>query len=300
MDSLPYGRSHRPMLGALLGFLSMSFFSAQDAVIKLLTAGYSLFQILFMRSAVMLLPLLLVLLWRYGREAFSTRRPRDHLLRVLLNFVAFLSYYFAISRLPLGQATAIALSAPLFMTALSGPLLGEVADRKRKLVLAVGFVGVVLVVQPENRPFDLIGAGAAVFGAFMFALLAIQTRRMSATEHTELMVFLGALMFFLVSGAVMLGQWKTPEGSDWLLLLGVGAISMVAQLLIVQSYQFAPVYVIAPFEYVTILWAIGYGWFLFAEVPTLTMLSGCAVIIACGLVIVHFERRELPPGKIAH
>ncbi len=85
-----------------------------------------------------------------------------------------------------------------------------------------------------------------------------------------------------------------------MLLFGVGLISLVAQLRIVHSYQFAAVYVIAPFEYVTILWAILLGWLFFSEIPTAIMLSGCAVVIACGLVIVHLEHRVEPPGKIAH
>ena len=235
-----------------------------------------------------------------GKSAFRTTRPGDHALRVLFNFTAFMSYYFAISRLPLGQVTAIALSAPLFMTALSGPLLGEPADGKRKAILAVGFVGVILTLQSDIGSFDWLGTGAAIVGALMFAMLGVQTRKMSATEPTELMVFFGGLTFFVVTGTVMLYQWTTPVGYDLVLLIGVGLISLVAQILIVHSYQFAAIYIIAPFEYVTILWAIVLGWVFFLEIPTLQMLTGAAIIIACGLVIVFIEKRQLPPGKIAH
>ena len=300
MNPGPHGRYNRPLTGALLGFSAMSFFSWQDALIKLLSADYSLFQILFLRSGVIIVPLFLILVHRYGLGAFRTARPKDHAIRVAYNFVAFLSYYYAISRLELGQATAIALSAPLFMTALSGPLLGEPADMKRKLVLAAGFIGVVLVVQPDLTSTDWKGTGAALFGALMFAMLGIKTRSMSATESTELMVFFGGLTFFAVTGLIMLKLWITPSSGDLMLLFGVGLISLVAQLLIVHSYQFAAVYVIAPFEYVTILWAILLGWLFFSEIPTAIMLSGCAVVIACGLVIVHLEHRVQPPGKIAH
>ena len=303
MNKPVHGRYNQPLTGAFLGFISMSFFACQDAVIKLLSSDYSLFQILFIRSGVIILPLFFILLYRYGTTAFNTKKPFAHGLRVLFNFVAFLSYYFAISRLPLSQATAIAMSAPLFMTALSGPLLGEHADFKRKVILAVGFCGVILIVQPDIKNTDWTGTISVLFGAFMFAMLGIQTRKISATESTELMVFLGAMTFFCVTG-ISLGlgwvHWISPTIDDWVLLLGVGIISFIAQFLIVHSYQFAAVYVIAPFEYVTILWALVLGWVLFSEIPTATMLAGSLIVVICGLIIVHFEHRQGPPGKIAH
>ena len=298
-----HGRYHQPLTGAFLAFASMSFFACQDAVIKLLSSNYSLFQILFIRSGIIILPLFFILLYRYGTTAFITKKPVEHALRVLFNFVAFLSYYFAISRLPLSQATAIAMSAPLFMTALSGPLLGEHADLKRKVILGVGFCGVILIVQPSVENTDWIGTIAVLFGAFMFAMLGIQTRKISATESTELMVFLGAATFFCVTGMSLgLGwtNWVYPSIHDWTLLAGVGIISFFAQFLIVHSYQFAAVYIIAPFEYVTILWALILGWILFSEIPTGTMLAGSLIVVICGLIIVHFEHRQGPPGKIAH
>ena len=301
MSPLLHGRYNQPLTGALLGFMSMSLFSIQDALIKNLAEDYSLFQILFIRSGVIMIPLLCMLWFRYGARAFHTSRKLDHAIRVAFNFSAFMSYYFAISRLELGQATAIALSAPLFMTALSGPLLGEPADIRRKIILCIGFFGVLLVIQPDTGQTDWLRTGAALLGALLFALLGIQTRKMSATEPTELMVFFGALTFFCVTAIIMLfGGWRTPSNEDLALLLGVGVVSLFAQFLIVHSYQFAAVYVIAPFEYVTILWALGLGWFFFSEQPTLIMLGGCSIIILCGLAIVHLEHRVAPPGKIAH
>ncbi len=295
-----HGRYNKPLTGAFLGFASMSFFSCQDAMIKLLAADYSLFQILFVRSIVIVIPLFVLLIFRYGKKGFHTPRYGDHALRVSYNFMAFMSYYFAITRLPLGQVTAIALSAPLVMTALSGPLLGEHADSRKKLILTVGFIGVLLIVRPEASPVDWVGTGAALGGAFMFALLGIQTRKMSATEPTELMVFFSGLTFLMITGAIMLTQWTTPSLQDAAMLVSIGMVSLIAQLLIVHSYQFAAVYIIAPFEYVTILWAIILGWFMFSEVPTLLMLAGSVLIIGSGLIIVHLERPQATSGKIPH
>ena len=284
----------------MLAFAAMSLFSLQDALIKFLTGEYSLFQVLFIRSIVVSVPLFVLLVVRFGRKGFVTRRPLDHGIRVTLNFVAFVSYYFAVTRLPLSDATAIALSAPLIMTALSGPMLGEPADIKRKIVLLAGFTGVLIVIQPTSTGLDWLGVGAALVGATGFAALALQTRRMSATEETELMVFYAAFAFVLVTGAIMIFQWETPDAQSIMVMIGTGIVTLFAQSCIVHSYRYAPVYVIAPFEYVTILWAIFLGWWWFAEPPTSTMLSGAVIIILSGLAIVYLERKSLPRALAEH
>lgn len=281
-----HGRESKPLLGAGLAFAAMSFFSVQDAMVKWLATDYALFQLLFVRSAVIVPLLFVVLLLRYGQRAFRTDRPHDHAIRATINFAAFLSYYFAISRMPLADVTAIALSAPLFMTALSGPLLGEPADLPRKLALLAGFVGVLIIVQPTAEHIDWLAVGAALTGATLFALLGIQTRSMSSSESSELMVFYSALAFLVVTGIIMLSVWKTPAIGEFTLMLAMGLVTVVAQFCIVHSFRYAQVYVIAPFEYVTILWAVLFGWVLFNDLPTPMMLLGAGIVIACGLYIV--------------
>lgn len=289
---LQHGRYHRPMVGAALAFVSMSLFSMQDALVKWLTDDFWLIQLLFFRSIVIVTVMAAVISLRGGRAAFRTNKPGAHALRTCFNFCAFISYYFAVTRMPLSEVTAIALSAPLIMTALSGPMLGERADLPRKMVLVAGFVGVLIVIQPTAEQVDWLGVACALFGAFMFAMLALQTRKMSASESSELMVFTAAGAFLLVTGAMLLFRWETPDAESLALMLGLGVLTLFAQYTIVSAYQYAAVYVIAPFEYVTILWAIGLGWVVFAEVPTALMLSGAALIVASGMAVVYLERRQ--------
>ncbi|MGU9956382.1 MAG: DMT family transporter [Arenicellales bacterium WSBS_2016_MAG_OTU3] len=281
-----YGRYDKPFVGATLAFVAMSLFSVQDVIVKWLSSDYPLFQLLFIRSIVVVSILLVILFWRSGTNAFRTQRKGDHLLRSAINFAAFLSYYFAVSRMPLADVTAIALSAPLFMTALSGPLLGEPADLPRKMALVAGFLGVLIIVQPTAENIDTIGVAAALFGALLFALLGIQTRRMSTTESSGLMVFSSALVIFVMAGGVSLFSWVTPDLHSMALMIGLGVVSLAAQFCIVQAYRFTQVYVVAPFDYVTILWAILFGWMFFAHLPTPTMLFGASIVVACGLYIV--------------
>ena len=183
-SDLLHGRYNKPMVGAALAFVSMSLFSMQDAFIKWLSSDFWLIQLLFFRSLVIVAATFAFLYWRQGVAGFHTQRPGAHAIRTFLNFSAFISYYVAVTRMPLADATAIALSAPLIMTALSGPVLGEHADLPRKMVLLTGFVGVLIVIQPTGENIDWIGVGCALLGATLFALLALQTRLMSASESS--------------------------------------------------------------------------------------------------------------------
>ena len=268
----------------------MTLFSMQDAVVKWLASDYWLIQLLFVRSLVVVAFSGLFIASRQGLDGFMTSNPGNHLLRILFNFFAFVSYYFAITLMPLANAVSIALTAPLFMTALSGPLLGEPVGLKRYAILALGFVGAIIVIQPTAADLNLKGSSLALTGAFLFAMLAIQTRKMGKHENSELMVFYAALAFVPITGAFMLFHWETPDPASLALMLTLGVITLFAQYTIIQSVQYARVHVIAPFEYITVLLAILIGWFVFAEPPSLTMLSGASLIIAAGLGIIWYER----------
>ena len=105
------------------------------------------------------------------------------------------------------------------------------------------------------------------------------------------MVFYAAAAFLVVTGAMLVVRWDTPNANELLLLLSLGVLTLFAQYTIVSAYQFAAVYVLAPFEYVVIVWAVMLGWLIFGEIPTVTMLFGSSIVVLCGLTIVHLERR---------
>jgi drug/metabolite transporter (DMT)-like permease len=270
----------------------MTLFSMQDALIKWLASDYWLIQLLFVRSVVVFVGSGLYIISTQGRGGFKTDRPGGHVIRTLFNFFAFLSYYMAVTMMPLANATSIALTAPLMMTALSGPLLGEHVGIKRYSILLIGFIGVLIIIQPTADNINLDGSLYALGGAFMFAMLAIQTRKMSKHENSELMVFYAGLAFAVVTGLMMIFYWETPDPVSMLMMTGLGCITLFAQYTIVHAFQYARVYVIAPFEYITVLWAVLIGWFVFAEQPTITMISGAALVILAGLGICWYEKVE--------
>ena len=182
----------------------MSLFSIQDALIKWVTSDYWLIQVLFVRSIIIVVFTGSFIYLRKGKKGFYTDLPGGHLLRTLFNFLAFYSYYNAVILLPLANATSIAMAAPLFMTALAGPLLGEHVGIKRNMIMLIGFIGVLVIVQPTAEDLNLAGSLYALTGALMFALLGIQSRKMSKTEASELVVFYAAFGFLLVTGICML------------------------------------------------------------------------------------------------
>jgi drug/metabolite transporter (DMT)-like permease len=292
VSSIRHGRYNRPPIAIGLVLISMTLFSMQDALVKWLASDYWLIQLLFVRSIVIVVAIGLFISLRQGTHGFKTRRPGDHLLRTIFNFFAFLSYYLAVTQMPLANATSIAMTAPLFMTALSGPLLGEPVGIKRNLILILGFIGVLIIIQPTAEDINLSGSLYALTGAFLFAMLAIQSRKMGKNESSELMVFYSALVFLVITGLLMIFYWETPEPTSMLLMIGLGVVTLFAQYTLVHAYQYARVHVIAPFEYITVLWAVLIGWFLFAEPPASTMIGGASLIILAGLAIWWYERVE--------
>jgi drug/metabolite transporter (DMT)-like permease len=300
MSSIKHGRYNRPFVAIGLCLTSMTFFSVQDAMVKWLATDYWLVQLLFMRSIVIVIVVGMYIAFNQGLRGFKTYHPGHHLLRTSFNFFAFLTYYLAITQMPLAHATSIGLTAPLFMTALSGPLLGEPVGILRKLILSTGFIGVIIIIQPTADDFNLTGSLYALAGALLFALLAIQTRKMSKNESSELMVFYAALAFLIVTGIFMIFHWVTPDPKSMVLMLTLGLITVFAQYTIVHAYQYARIHIIAPFEYITVLWAVLIGWFVFSEQPTWTMYTGASLVILAGLVIcwyekVEYDRNTTPP-----
>ncbi len=288
-----------PLIGIGFALLAAFIGASQDAIVKWLAAEHALFQLLFVRSVVMLLVVGAWIAARSGARGFRTRQLGGQALRVACNLLAFLAFYYALTQLPLADATAIALSAPLFMTLLSGPLLGERVGARRALAVALGFAGVLLMLQPARVDANWLGQGAALATAVLYALWMLLTRRLSAGDASELMVFYSALGFFAASVLVVPFQWVTPAGGDFGLMVVIGLTGVGVHYTLAQAYRHAPVYVVSPFEYTVLVWAVLLGYLLWGDVPGWDVLAGAAVVIASGLYILHRERRLARVQRVA-
>ncbi|MSO93899.1 MAG: DMT family transporter [Rhodospirillales bacterium] len=259
-----------------------------DAFNKHLIATYSPFQILFLRSLGSLAVLLGFVLARGGIVKLRTQRPFAHAARVGVMLTAMILYNLALKYLMLAETVTLFFAGPLFITALSAPLLGERIGWRRWGAVAVGFAGVIVVMQPGTEamhPAALLAVGAALFYAFV----NITTRILSRTEASLALVLYSNVGICLGTGLAAPFQWIAPATGDVALLFALGAAVVVAQYFHVTAIRYAQVSLLAPFEYTAIFWAALIGFAVWGEVPAATVWLGIAIIVGSGLYILYWE-----------
>ena len=286
--------------GIYLKMTALVLFCTMDAMVKALGGTYGSFQLMLFRSAIALIPVS-VLIWQAGGlKIVKANRPWLQAARVAIGFGSLLGFFYVFPRMPLVDAYAISFAAPLFMVALSVPLLGEPVGWRRWTAVAVGFVGVLIMLDPwgmEFHPISLILLAAT----FCYALSTILVRLLSRHDHDVVTLFWFA---FVSSGLSLVGaipEWKWPPAMDWLWLIVLGLLGGFAQILITRAWRLAPAAVLAPFDYSSIVLAVLFGYLWFQEEPSWTVWYGLPLVIGSGLYILHRERvraleRNLKPS----
>ena len=280
--------AHRVGKGIACIVAAVFLFSIADATAKWLGGrDYAAVQIAFFRYLFGLLPVA-VLVWAKGPKALRTRHPWVHLLRACLLFTALVSLFTGLRWLPLAEAIAVAFTAPLFVTALAGPLLGESVGIRRWCAVGTGFFGAMVMLQPGTAAFKT-EALYVVASALCFALAMLLTRRMSRSETSIAMLTYTTLGAGLASLPFLPFVWTQPAIDDMWLFLMIGIIGGLAAYLIITAYGQAPAAVIAPFDYSALIWAALWGWVIWQEQPSPPVWVGAAIIAAAGLYITHRE-----------
>ncbi len=288
-------------------------FTFQDLIIKDISGAYPAHEIVFVRS-LLALPLTLIIAHvETGLGRLKTARIGAHLLRGGVFFLAYTTYYLGIAALPLAMAVAISFAAPLFITALAGPLLGEKVGKIRWLAVILGFLGVLIVMKDRLGVLEwavLLPAASALF----YALAQLHGRHIGATESASTMSVYINLVFFLLSAllgliigngelaqwshpslAFLLRAWTWPTGNDLLLMLGCGVAATIGNYCLNQGYRLAEANLAAIFEYTALPWAILWGFLFFSQLPGVATLSGVALVVAAGVVIAFRERPRRAP-----
>ncbi len=274
----------------ILGIVGAGFlFTTSHAMIKLIALEYSVIQLVFFRSLFALIPLAPFLM-KDGPEALKTKRPGMHAFRTLSGLASMACFFYALSFLPLADITAINFTMPLFATALSVPLLGEKVGWRRWTAVIVGFTGILLMVRPGASIFDPANM-IALLSAFLYALAVIAMRQLGKTERSTTTTLYFTVACTLVSGAMLPFVWRTPGLLDLIPLVMLGLLGGFGQLLMTLAYRSAPPAIVAPFDYVAMVWATAYGFLLWGDVPTAGVLAGAAIVIGSGLYIIHRETR---------
>ncbi len=286
----PPSDSATPTSGITLKLLSVSLFALMEVIGKYLTGDYPLGQILFFRFAIALITVVPFLIRDGGFRALKTTRTFAHLSRGVMGVTAFLLFFVGLTYLPLSVSSTLMFASPLFMTALSGPLLGEKVGVRRWGAVAFGFVGVLLVMNPGGGTLHW-AAVATLSGALLAGLTTVLVRSLAHTEGNSTIVF-----YFTATGAalgaVMLPfNWVTPTLGDLGLFVLIGLLGGVAQMIHTVSLKMIPISLAAPFDYTKLVWAIVFDFVIWATVPGVRTLAGGLLVILSGLYIIQREAR---------
>lgn len=291
------GQSGRDRIGLGIAYMLASVLALAllNVLVKLLAARYAVIEIAFFRSVFALGPALLAVSTSGGWASLRTERLGSHITRASVGLVAMLLMFWSYHLLPLADAVAIGFSAPLFLTALSVPLLGEKVGLARWGAVLVGFAGVLVMVKPGATALDL-GALVALGAALGYALAVIAVRQLGRTEHPNTIVFYFTLNTGALSALALPWCWSTPTPADLGLMALTGLLGGAVQYCGTHAYTLGPAAVIGPFNYSAILWATLFGWLIWGDLPDRWVLLGAAVVIASGLFIVFRETRRQKAG----
>ena len=304
-------RSNERLKGIFLLCAGAMIFTVQDVIIKWISGDYPVTQILATRSLVAFAPLFILLHLDGGLRGVNGRRLGRLLVRAGLLFASYTTYYLAIAAIPLAEAVSLFYTAPLFIVALSGPLLHERVGSARWLAVVVGFIGAVVMCRPGA---DVIDPAAlfSLFSAALYALAQVMARDLGTTYRASVMALAQnsvnlsaalAIGFFAGDGAYagaahpslafLLRAWAIPTTVDLLLMAATGVIAAVAIWCLTQAYRIAEANVIAPFEFSSIIWVVLLAYLIWGEVPEPFTILGGLLIVAAGIYVLRAARRSV-------
>ncbi|MFK7874868.1 MAG: DMT family transporter [Paracoccaceae bacterium] len=298
---------NRPGRAVALKIAGVFLIMVMAALIKAATQEVPPWQAVFFRSF-FAIPIIAIWLVRQGnlREGLSTKNPKGHFWRGLIGSSAMALTFSGLTLLPLPEVTAIGYATPIFTVLFAAIFLGERIRMIRISAVALGLVGVMVVMWPRLGTADLsdtatLGALMVLGASVLRALVQIHVRQLVQTEHTAAIVFWFSITASTLSLFTIPLGWVWPSSMALGLLICAGLIGGVAQILITSSYRFGAAGMLAPFDYTSMIFAILIGWVVFSELPTAVMLMGSALVIAGGALIIWRERQlGLSRGKARH
>ncbi|WP_346897659.1 DMT family transporter [uncultured Roseibium sp.] len=275
--------------GILLMCAGVACLSANDAVAKTLTAGYSPLQILFLRNVIALPFTLLIALLMGGAPALRSHRPAAHLLRGALWVGATVMFFTSFMHLGLAEATALIFVAPVFITVISALFLRERVGRGGWLAVLAGFLGVLIVIRPGGAAFQPI-ALLPVATALVYAMLMLSARWVDPRESVwTLLVYLtgaGALL----GGLIVPFVWIPVQTEDLWLFAAIAFFGTAGMTMMTQAFRLTRAVVVAPLDYTGLLWATLFGWLFWRESPDAMTILGAAIIISSGVFTIFRKK----------
>jgi drug/metabolite transporter (DMT)-like permease len=298
MDAKPHS-SHDRRRAILVMLASVALFSMMDAGLKTLSERYPPFQVATLRG---LASLPLVLAWSLAtvgwKPLLRVRWPL-HLLRGVIGIAMMASFVYALKRMPLSTAYTIFFVAPLLITALSVPFLGEHVGPRRWIAIGIGLLGVLVVLRPTGAGM-LSPAGLAVLlAAFGYAVSAITVRVLARSDSNQAMVVWLLALMALGAGALAWPDWRPILHDDLWLIAGIGVVGALGQYAITHAFRHGEASLLAPLEYTALVWGVLLDAFVWGVLPDSITWIGAAIIVASGLYLIRREGARVPAEPIA-
>lgn len=295
-------------LGIFYLCAGLFIFSFQDVIIKELSDTYPVHQLVFIRGLVAAPLLFLLVHFDSGFASLKTKKYGQHALRILLMFCSYLSFYLAIAAIPLTTAVSLYFTAPLMITALAVPILGEKVGIRRLLGIVAGFGGVMVMLRPGAGVFEP-AALLPIISAFTYAASQMLSRKLGSADSASMMAFYIAIGFTYIGGVMGLGihlagiepashpslnfllqPWKMPSGLEFAMIAIIGVISAMGFFLLSQAYRIGVASTVAPFEYTAMLWAVILSYLVWGTTPDVFTIVGALIIVASGVYVLRRER----------
>ncbi len=283
----------RPTRAIWLMLAAVAMFALMDTGLKLLSAHYPPFQVAALRGLSSLPLVLTWALWTVGWRPLLRVRWSLHLLRGVLGIAMMASFVYALKHLPLSTAYSIFFVAPLLITALSVPFLGEQVGPRRWTAIAIGLIGVLIVLRPSGAGMLSLPGLAVLLAAAAYAVSAITVRVLVRTDTNQAMVVWLLLLMALGAGALAWPDWLALRMEDVWIVAAIGVVGTLGQYAITEAFRLGEASLIAPLEYSALVWGVALDLALWGVLPDAVTWLGAGIIIASGLYLLHRERVHL-------
>jgi len=274
-------------LGFLYMFLSICAFSLMDVIVKW-SVEYPIGQVLFFRGFFGIVFYFFIIPKNRLHNFYMTKRPGLHFLRCISGLIALVAIFIALRKLPLATVVSISFAAPIFTTIFSIFLLNEKVGIFRWLAVIVGFVGIIIITEPGISQLNIYYIFPIIF-CLGLSYVAITLRQLSTTEPVWLISLFFSIAITLLSFLTLPWGWIMPSFNHFIILALIGIFGGASNLWLSQSYKYSEVSLVTPLKYLTLVFAIIFGYFIWGEIPTFKTLIGALLVIASTLIIFRRE-----------